>query len=168
MKKDKNPNLRTKAWGPPAWFYLTAVAMGYPEKNPTMTQKKHYKQFYVYAGKTLPCSLCRKSYHKFLRELPLTNRVLSGRKNLVNWLFTIHNKVNKKLNCKILKKKELTKKYKWYDNFRAVSCSPELGGCLKPVKGVKVPLRTKIVTFVDKKAISLRKKENKLKNKTKK
>ena len=71
MKKDKskNPNLRTKAWGGPAWFYITCVAMGYPEKNPTKKQQNEYKKFYVSVGKTLPCCLCRESYDKFIKDV---------------------------------------------------------------------------------------------------
>lgn len=168
MVKTKNPNLRTKAWGPPAWFYITCSLMGYPEKNPTKVQKKDYKNFLVYMGKTLPCNLCRDSYKKFMKELPLTDRVMSSRKNLVMWFFKIHNKVNKKLKCKILNKNQLEKKYRWYNNFRAVSCSPELGGCLKAVDNIKTPKKTKVITFVDEQAIKLREKEEKTKRRKKK
>ena len=168
VKKNKsnNPNLRTKAWGPPAWFYITCVAMGYPDKNPTKKQRREYKKFYVSVGKTLPCCLCRESYEKFLKQLPLTSKVLSSRKNLVHWLFKIHNKVNKKLKCKVLKKKQLDKKYKWYENFRAVSCSPKLGGCIKAVNKVKEPKRTKVIMFVDEEALKLRAKDKKKKKST--
>lgn len=169
-KKSKNPNLRTKAWGPPAWFYVTCVLMGYPEKNSTPTQKRVYKSFLTLVGKTLPCNLCRTSYAKFLKETPVTKKVLSSRKNLVMWFFKIHNKVNKKLKCKLLTKAQMEKKYKWYEKFRAVSCSPELGGCLKATANVKKPKRTRVIMFVDEEAIRLRKKDKKRKktNKRKK
>ncbi len=163
--KEKNPNLRTKAWGPPAWFYITCALMGYPEKNATPTQRKTYKNFLIYVGKTLPCNLCRDSYAKYIKELPLTCRVLSGRKSLVMWFFRIHNKVNKKLKCKQLTRKQMEAKYRWYNNFRAVSCSPDLGGCLKATEKVKKPKRTKVIMFVDEKAVALRKKDKKAKDK---
>lgn len=154
-----NPNIRTGAWGPPAWFYITCTLMGYPERGPSASQKKNYKNFLVLVGKTLPCNLCRDSYFKFVKESPITDRVLSGRKVLVMWFFKIHNKVNKKLKCKVLTKKQMLRKYEWYDKFRAVSCSPDLGGCMKAVSNVKLPKKTKIVTFIDDRAIRLRKKE---------
>lgn len=159
MVKTKNPNIRTKAWGPPAWFYITCSLMGYPENKPTKKQKSQYKNFLVSVGDTLPCNLCRDSYKKYMKELPLSDRVMSSRKNIVMWLFKIHNKVNKKLNCKVLTKLQMEKKYKWYEKFRAVSCSPKLGGCLKATENVKKPKRTKIITFIDEEALKLRKQE---------
>lgn len=166
-KKQKNPNLRTKAWGPPAWFYITCALMGYPEKQATKTQKKTYKNFLMYVGKTLPCNLCRDSYAKFVKKIPITDRVLSSRKNLVMWFFKIHNEVNKKLKCKQLTQKQMESKYKWYNNFRAISCSPNLGGCLKASDNIKIPKRTKVIMFVDEQAIRLRKQKSTKKTKKK-
>ena len=110
----------------------------------------------VLFGKVLPCNLCRDSYSAFVKKLPLTDRVMSSRKNLVGWLFKIHNMVNKKLNCKVLNTKQLTKKMKFYEKFRAVKCSKDLGGCMKSAASVKIPKRTKVITFVDETALNLR------------
>jgi hypothetical protein len=156
-------NLRTKAWGPVAWFAITCFLMGYPEKNPTTKDKKHYKSFLNNIGNVLPCNLCRDSYIKFIKELPITPKVLSSRKNLVYWFFKLHNKVNRKLKCKELNTTSMNDKYKFYDKFRAVKCGPELGGCMKAGENVRVPRRTKVVTIIDKHAIKLRKKEMKMK-----
>lgn len=160
-KPNKNPNIRTKAWGPPAWFYITCSLMGYPERNPTKKQMRDYKKFLILVGETLPCNLCRDSYKKYIKQLSLNEKVLSTRKSLVMWFFKIHNKVNKKLGCKVLSKKQLEKKYIWYEKFRAVNCSPKLGGCLKADKNIRTPKRTKIITFVDEEALKLRKKDTK-------
>lgn len=164
-KRSLNPNMRTKAWGGPAWFYITCSLLGYPETRPTKTQRNTYKRFLVLAGKTLPCNLCRVSYAKFVKELPMTPKVLSSRKNLVMWFFKIHNKVNKKLGCKQLTSAGMEKKYKWYNKFRAMSCSPTLGGCVKALSSVKKPKKTKIVMCVDKQAMRLKKSDKKNKNK---
>lgn len=169
VKNDPNPNMRTKSWGPPAWFSATCFLMGYPKTNPTKTQKKTYKNFMILFGKVLPCNLCRDSYAKFIKELPLTDSVLSCRKNLVNWFFKIHNKVNKKLGCKVLNNAQLKKKFKYFETFRAVKCSADLGGCLKSAENIKIPKRTKVITFVDETALMLRNKEkSKSKKKSKK
>ena len=167
-RKDPNPNMRTKSWGPPTWFAITCFLMGYPKTNPTKTQKRTYKQFLILSGKVLPCNICRDSYAKFVKESPLTDRVLSTRRNLVMWFFRIHNKVNKKLGCKVLTLAQMNKKYKWYENFRAVKCSSDLGGCLKSADNVKIPKRTKVITFVDDGALMLRLKDKKSNNKKKK
>lgn len=165
MPKDKNPNMRTKSWGPPAWFSTTCYLMGYPSCKPTATQKRNYKRFLTSFGDVLPCNLCRDSYKKFVRESPLTDSVLSTRKKLVMWFFKIHNKVNKKLGCKVLTTAQMNKKYKWYENFRAVKCSADMGGCLKSANNVRVPKRTKVITFVDETALRLRLKDEKKKSK---
>lgn len=159
--RDPNPNMRTKSWGPPAWFAVTCFLMGYPKTMPTKTHKSTYKNFLIYFGKTLPCNLCRDSFARFIKEVPITDRVLNSRRNLVMWFFRIHNMVNKKLGCKVLTQAQLNKKYKWYDKFRAVKCSADLGGCLKSSNSVKVPKRTKVITFVDETALRLREKETK-------
>jgi hypothetical protein len=159
--KRDNPNLRTKAWGPPAWFYLHCVTMGYPAKNPTEKQRKNYRMFFKYIGDTLPCNLCRNSYKKYLKELPLTDKVLNCRKNLVFWLFKIHNKVNEKLKCKILNKTKLKKKFRDYDKFRAMKCSSDMAGCMKAEKGVTKPKKIKLIKIDDTEAI--KKKKNKKK-----
>jgi len=160
-KKDPNPNMRTKSWGPPTWFAVTCFLMGYPKSNPTKTQKNTYKRFLILFGKVLPCNLCRDSYARFLKELPPTERVMSTRRNLVMWFFKIHNKVNKKLGCKQLTQSQMCKKYRWYEKFRAVKCSKDLGGCLRSSDKVKVPKRTKVITFVDEEALRLRSKSSK-------
>ena len=79
---------------------------------------------------------------------------MSTRKNLTFWVFKIKNLVNKKLGCKVLSHTELLKKYKYFNKFRAKNCSPKLLGCTKAVKGVKQPLKCKVVTVKDNKAKS--------------
>lgn len=147
--KKKSNNMRTRAWGPPMWFSITCVLMGYPEKNPTNTQKRDYVKFLKSLGKVMPCNLCRDSYKKFLKELPLTQKVLRSRKNLVMWFFKIHNKVNQKLNTKQLTQSQMEKKYKYYNQFRAAGCSKTDTGCNKTFN--KNPKRCKIKVTVDKK-----------------
>ncbi len=158
------PNMRTNSWGPPAWFAVNCFLMGYPLRGPTKIQKKIYKNFLTLLGKVLPCNLCRDSYAKFLKELPLTEKVLSGRKKLIKWFFDIHNKVNKKLGCKVYTTKQLNKKYKYFDRFRAIKCSKDLVGCLRSSEKIRVPKRTKVITYVDEQALKLKINNKKKKN----
>lgn len=119
--------MNTKFWGPPLWKALDAKAFNYPVKiNPRSKKhqalKKRYKQEFELQQYTLPCKYCRKSYTKFLRELPIDD-FLSSRKDLTYWLYLIHDKVNQKLLLQekkaleeryadIKKKKELTQAQK--------------------------------------------------------
>ena len=50
----------------------------------------------------LPCRYCRDSYQDFIKQpgSELTKITMKNRKNLVTWLYHIHNKVNKKLGIK--------------------------------------------------------------------
>lgn len=142
MKPDnKDMGMMTRWWGPFFWASMHSVAMGYPI-NPTKKQKKEYKSYFVSIKNVLPCGLCRKSFSKFLKELPLNDKVLKNRKNLFIWTCKIHNKVNKKLSCKQFNRKQMEKKYKFYETFRA-SCSKDKLGCRK--SAVKNNKKTKIV-----------------------
>lgn len=166
-KKSKNPNIRTRAFGPPTWASMILIAMGYPKTNPSLHKQKLYKRYFTCIGEVLPCNICRISYRKFIKSCPISKDVLSGRRKLVFWIFKIHNLVNQKLNCKVLTYKQLLKKYKYYDKFRATSCSKNMAGCTKAPKKNKNPKRIKIVCVKDKKAKPKNKKKKK-KKKTKK
>jgi hypothetical protein len=150
--KKENPNVRTRAFGPPTWCSMVLIAMGYPKSNPSSHKRALYRRYFKCIGEVLPCNICRTSYRRFLKECPLNARALSGRRNLVFWIFKIHNLVNQKLGCRILNKVQMEKKYKYYDKFRAQSCSKNMGGCTKAAKNIKQPKRIKLVTLNDKKA----------------
>lgn len=143
-----NLGMRTKSWGPPAWFFLDIVTFGYPTK-PTNVQKKKYKQFFTILGDILPCGLCRESYRKFIREIKLTDKVLKNRRNLTMWFFKIHNMVNKKLGCKELSTVEMKKKIKFYEGFRASKCNKKMEGCTRALDQNKIPKKSKVITIYD-------------------
>ena len=86
--------MNPETWGPHCWFLIHSVALNYP-KNPTDDDMKHYQEFYNGLQYVLPCSTCSQNYKKHLKELPITNEVLSSRKTLFYWTVDIHNKVNK-------------------------------------------------------------------------
>lgn len=86
-------NLNIKKWGNAGWIYLTAIVLQYPE-NPSADDKKHYKAFLTMNGFVIPCIVCRVHYQKNLEKYPLTDKVLSSRRNLANWLNQMHNQVN--------------------------------------------------------------------------
>jgi hypothetical protein len=147
---NKNMGMSTFLWGPFFWMTIHTTCMGFPFDKPTKIQKSNYKRFFKSMGDVLPCGLCRTSYKKFLKEIPLNTKVLSSRKNLFIWSCEIHNKVNKKLGCKIFTKKQMIKKYKFLETFRA-SCSKDKLGCRNTVKKNNKKPKIVFVTIKNKK-----------------
>ena len=86
--------MNPKIWGPSAWFFLHCVTLSYPS-NPTAEDKMNYKNFFTYLGKVLPCYNCQENYKKHLDEIKLDDCSLKSRQSLVEWLYKIHNSVNK-------------------------------------------------------------------------
>lgn len=79
-------------WGPSAWTFLHSITMTYPE-SPGELEKQFYKNFFKNLGNVLPCSKCQQHYNEHLKELPLDEH-LSSRREIVEWLIELHNKVN--------------------------------------------------------------------------
>ena len=70
--------MNTKFWGPAGWDFMFAIAFNYPEKiekgnKSHAVLKKKIKTLFEILKWTLPCKYCRKSYAKFLKELPINN-----------------------------------------------------------------------------------------------
>lgn len=94
--------MATRQWGPSGWEFLFSCIMGgYPPVieagNPEHVEvKHHFKKMFVSLGYTMPCIFCRQSYQLFCKELPI-DAFLSGRLELMSWLYLIRDKVNRKL-----------------------------------------------------------------------
>jgi len=73
----------TRAFGPSGWQLLHLVAKESPKKAESLELMMTMKDI-------LPCRFCRESTEKFLREDP-------PKQPLEMWLYTFHNRVNKKL-----------------------------------------------------------------------
>ena len=144
----KNNGMLTKVWGPPLWIGLHAITFGYPEKI-DITNKEHlekrkaYYEFFKLVGDVLPCKYCRQSYKEYFTDLdPMP--FLNNRRDIVRWLFTIHNKVNDKLKvpeCDRISFLDFTTQYETY----RAKCKPDNReeelvkqanaekGCIKPL-----------------------------------
>jgi len=140
---DSSNGLMTKVWGPPGWVFLHSISFGYPNNpssfdtskgQPVGTTVFKYRAFFQDLGWVFPCVYCRNSYQQFVKELPLTDTVLSSRDNLVEWLYNIHNKVNEKLQTKY-SNSTLKQVISKYEKFRA-DCKPgKQTGCTIPLMG---------------------------------
>jgi hypothetical protein len=130
--------MQTKAWGPPTWAFLFFCAKGYPIKidcnnDDHQKRKKAMKHQLKSLGQTLPCSLCRKSYRKFICEKDTCiKKCLGGRDDVMKFIYNIHNKVNDKLCVPNCKRPTLEDVNKFYEQFRAGCCSAETFGCRTP------------------------------------
>lgn len=94
--------IKTSFWGPHAWAFLFSMIAGsYPVRvNPSNSDHTKMVRAHVAILKslryTLPCRLCRESYSRFLRELPI-EKYTRSRRDMLYWLYLIHDKVNQKL-----------------------------------------------------------------------
>lgn len=103
-KFSSTKGLKTSKWGPSAWNYLFCSIMGaYPfiidnNNYEHMQIKKEFINLFSSLRYTLPCATCQESYKIYWKEIPI-EEYLSGRISLMNWLYKVRDKVNKKLIC---------------------------------------------------------------------
>lgn len=83
-------------WGPIFWTTMHIVSLGY-STNPTTKEQEGAVQFYESLQEVIPCPICRSHYKEFLTNMPVREAV-KNRTTLIQWVFNIHNEVNKKLN----------------------------------------------------------------------
>jgi len=184
-KKDyeSGDGMVTRIWGPWAWCFLHTISFNYPAQ-PTLTQKKQYRDFILSLQHVLPCGHCRKNLTKNLKRHPLTIKDMKNRETFSKWLYDLHEIVNKMLQ----KKSNLTYEQvrDRYEHFRS-RCTQDSHktrkkykkclckkskkktrkkekGCVTPLNGKKskcvikiVPVGKKCKTFqMDKKCIKKR------------
>jgi hypothetical protein len=102
LKYNNDSGMSTKHWGPAAWKFLFTSIMGrYPFKiemdnTEHILIKNAFKNMLTTLQIVMPCIYCRESFKKFLLELPI-EPFLSGRIELMYWLYLMKDKVNNKL-----------------------------------------------------------------------
>jgi len=89
----------TSVWGPMLWSYLHTMSFNYPV-NPTLENKKHYKDFIVNLQYVMPCKYCRINLTKNLKQLPLTEKDMESRDTFSRYVYNLHETVNKMLKKK--------------------------------------------------------------------
>jgi hypothetical protein len=87
--------MNTTFWGPSGWQFLHTLTFIYPEQ-PSYTDKVKMQNFMKSVSYILPCKYCRISFTKYSTSLPIIE-YLDNREKMIEWLYKIHNKVNKKL-----------------------------------------------------------------------
>ena len=157
---NRQNGLMTKIWGPPGWLFLHAVTFGFPD-NPDDPDHKHrvihYANFFKSLGHVLPCKYCRESYNEYIREVPI-EPFLKSRDKIIEWLFTIHEKVNDKLGVPHCDRPSLDEVKETYEKYRA-NCKQTtdkerrdklIKGCTIPENGVKKKCLISVVDDVEK------------------
>jgi len=87
--------METIYWGPAGWRFLHILTFLYPE-SPDTGDKILMRDMMNLLPDILPCKYCRASFTKYMTNLDITP-ALESRDLLVEWLYKMHNKVNKKL-----------------------------------------------------------------------
>ena len=87
--------MNTTFWGPSGWVFLHTLTFIYPE-TPSYSDKVTMQNFMNSISYILPCKYCRISFTKYSTTLPIID-YLDTRDKVIEWLYKMHNKVNKKL-----------------------------------------------------------------------
>jgi hypothetical protein len=114
----------TQMWGPLVWDILAAAARAYdalpPDAGPDGSRARARRAFLMLAyslRQVLPCSFCRNSYRHYIEEIPpaefadmsdeaararaagdaATEAAARRAGTLVDWVWTVHDRVNRKL-----------------------------------------------------------------------
>jgi hypothetical protein len=163
----------TSVWGPPLWHYLHTMSFNYPV-NPTMEDKKHYREFILNLHYVLPCKYCRINLKTNFKQLPLKMRDMKNRETFSRYIYNLHELVNKMLHknsnltyCDVRERYEhfrsrCTEEKPTIFKFKKTTTrSKKEKGCTEPLYGKKskciiniVPQEDKSATFkMDKKCI---------------
>ena len=80
-------------WGPHGWKFIHYITLGYPS-TPSINNKKQYLDFFTNLQYVIPCSICGNNYKDHLKIAPLTDKILSNKKEFIEWGIKMHNLVN--------------------------------------------------------------------------
>jgi hypothetical protein len=172
-KKDyeSRDGMLTTVWGPSMWHSLHTISFNYPTE-PTLEEKKHYRDFILQLRYILPCGKCRANLIKTFKKKPLTMKEMASRTTFSIYVYELHETVNIMLEKKSGLSYEQVRER--YENFRA-RCAKSSNkrktmkknkekGCTEPLFGEKakcilriVPQNTKCKTLeIDQKCIKKR------------
>ena len=102
-------HLPPEIWGPMFWSTLHIMSLAYPD-DPTYSEKRAAKELFNALVYLLPCPVCRSHYKVILQVMPVESW-LDNRKSLVEWVWMMHNEVNKKLGKPEITMSEFYKRY---------------------------------------------------------
>ncbi len=80
-------------WGPIFWNTIHIITIAYPV-NPDDATQQAAKNFFLSLQYLLPCPICKEHYKKHLEQYP---PIVTSQKEIINYAFELHNRVNKDL-----------------------------------------------------------------------
>lgn len=158
-------------WGPVAWTFLHTISFNYP-LNPTVEDKKNYRDLVLNLQNVLPCGVCRKNLKTNFKKNPLKMCDMKNRETFSRYIYNLHELVNKLLNKKSnLSYCDVRERYEHFRS-RCTEENPKIlklnnkdeKGCSEPLYGKKskcviniVPHEEKTETFnIDKECVKYR------------
>jgi len=109
--------LNPEIWGPHFWFFISTLALNYPNNPNEVTIKKYY-EFIQNLPLFIPVNEIGNDFDKLLKLYPISS-YLDSRKSFVKWVHFIHNKINEKLEKPKISLNEFYEKY--YENYKKKS-----------------------------------------------
>ena len=166
----------TSTWGPAAWHFIHMMSFNYPVE-PTIENKKQYRNFVYNLRHVLPCKYCRINLSNNLKQKPLLMCHMKNRFTFSKYIYELHELVNKMLGkkshlsyCDVRERYEhfrsrcTEEKPKIFTFKKSLTRKKKEKGCTEPLYGKKskciiniVPQEDKAATFqMDKKCIKSR------------
>lgn len=163
----------TTVWGPSMWHYLHTMSFNYPVE-PSIKDKKHYRNFIINLQNVLPCGHCRINLKNNMKSNPLRMCDMRNRDTFSRYVYKLHETVNKMLGKKSgLSYCDVRERYEHFRSrctideqkiFKFKKTRKKERGCTEPLYGKKakcviniVPQDKKCETIqIDKKCIKRR------------
>tara|TARA_B110000967_G_scaffold63879_1_gene65790 strand:+ start:11800 stop:12426 length:627 start_codon:yes stop_codon:yes gene_type:complete len=89
----------TSVWGPALWHSIHTISFNYPV-NPSIEDKRKYRQFMLNLVNVLPCKYCRDNLKKNYKAFPLSMKCMKNRDSFSRYVYKLHETVNKLLGKK--------------------------------------------------------------------
>lgn len=89
----------TTVWGPSVWHFLHTMSFNYPV-NPTIEDKRYYRDFVLSLKHVLPCKYCRINLVTNFKQLPIKTCHMKNRETFSRYVYDLHELVNKMLHKK--------------------------------------------------------------------
>lgn len=139
IRESRVPLPDPRYWGPRFWFTMHTVAYFYPD-DPTRDEMLHAKNFYESLQALLPCPACAAHYSRLLKTMPLDGAATS-RTNLMTWVNSVHNEVNRRLGKPIVSLEEYLMMHRNLENPPMITYQPLLLGIVLAILCIVVVRR---------------------------
>jgi hypothetical protein len=103
-------HLPPEVWGPIFWSTFHITSLAYPDQ-PTYAEKRAAKEFFGALVHLLPCPVCRDHFREVFQGMPVDSW-LDNRGSLTEWVWSVHNQVNRRLGKREISMSEFHEAYR--------------------------------------------------------